>query len=290
MLSILNGYLIQLKRRNSNPSLNTPFYVIPLPTLINTFNNPNHYRVKSQINRTNWFLSFDGFLFKKHHTIFLQVFSWVCLKVIELVGTDKLEFTANSDSDDGYKLSDDEIVEEKQESKQEDPIDFPELVNDDDGEEEGESNAMEKESGQTKRIRSPGKQVLPSWVLEALAKKKEKFAEMKVNYYITHSLHRDVVKSAMSRTALPLTLSICHLWNKQPIFGLMWLWRTQTIGMRNMVWNIPLQKNICKPIPFPMQMTYWHVVWRRLIPNGNVSMFRSGRMQRMEGRSYNEMK
>ena len=41
---------------------------------------------------------------------------------------DELEFTANSDSDDGYKLSDDEMLGKKQEPKQEDPIDFPELV------------------------------------------------------------------------------------------------------------------------------------------------------------------
>ena len=81
---------------------------------------------------------------------------------MEFVAIDQLEFTANSDSDDGYKLSDDEIVEEKQESKQEDLIDFPELVDDENEEEKGESSSVEKESGQAKRVRSPGRQFLLS--------------------------------------------------------------------------------------------------------------------------------
>ena len=53
------------------------------------------------------------------------------------------------------------MLGEKQEPKQEDPIDFPELVDDDNEEERGESNVVEKESGQAKRVRSPGRQVLP---------------------------------------------------------------------------------------------------------------------------------
>ena len=53
------------------------------------------------------------------------------------------------------------MLGKKQEPKQEDPIDFPELVDDDNEEERGESNVVEKESGQTKRVRSPGRQVLP---------------------------------------------------------------------------------------------------------------------------------
>ena len=53
-------------------------------------------------------------------------------------------------------------MEEKQESKQEDLIDFPELVDDDNEEEKGESSSVEKESGQAKRVRSPGRQFLLS--------------------------------------------------------------------------------------------------------------------------------
>lgn len=110
---------------------------------------------------------FPAFFFLKHffltnyHFVFNTTFPWVCSRVSKAFSIERVEFTADSDSDDGYKLPEEEIVEEKEESSQEEPADFPELQEEDEEEEEEkekESVADEvKESGQTKRVRSPGR-------------------------------------------------------------------------------------------------------------------------------------
>lgn len=111
-----------------------------------------------------WF-DFQPFSFLKHffltnyHFVFNKTFPWVCSRVSETFSIERVEFTADSDSDDGYKLPEEEVIEKNEESSQEEPADFPELQDEDEVEDEEKEPVADevKESGQTKRVRSPGR-------------------------------------------------------------------------------------------------------------------------------------